>query len=112
MASGYLSDRYMTTIWAGNMTATSSVSATTTSGRIRGAVVDGVSRFYGVPYTAAPVGALRFEAPRVHPGWTGERDATQKGANAPQILRDFPGMDVSPFIGTGWRKGDEYLVAY
>lgn len=85
--------------------------ANTSSGKVRGSVVDGVCRFYGMPYAAAPVGANRFAAPIAHPGWSGERDATQKGANAPQILRNFPGMDVTPFIGTGWRKGEEYLVA-
>jgi para-nitrobenzyl esterase len=89
----------------------STVSAATTTGRIRGAIVDGVSRFYGVPYAAAPVGANRFAAPVPHEGWSGERDATAKGPNAPQILRDFPGMDTTPFIGDGWHKGDDYLTA-
>jgi para-nitrobenzyl esterase len=88
-----------------------SVLADTSFGKVRGSVVDDVCRFYGVPYAAAPVGANRFAAPAAHPGWSGERDAAQKGANAPQILRDFPGMDVTPFIGDGWRKGDEYLIA-
>ncbi len=87
------------------------VVASITSGKVKGTVVDGVSRFYGVPYAAAPVGANRFKAPVPHAGWTGERDATEKGPNAPQILRDFPGMDITPFIGTGWRRGDEYLSA-
>ena len=35
----------------------------TTSGKVRGSVVDGVCRFYGVPYAAPPVGALRFQKP-------------------------------------------------
>lgn len=87
------------------------VTVTIASGKIRGSVEDGVCRFYGVPYAAAPVGANRFAAPLPHPGWSGERDATQKGANAPQIIRDFPGMDLAPFVGDGWRRGDEYLVA-
>lgn len=87
------------------------LTATTTTGKIHGSVVDGVCRFYGVPYAAAPVGANRFAAPVPHPGWIGERDATQKGANAPQITRDFPGIDLTPFVGDGWRRGDEYLIA-
>lgn len=87
------------------------VIANTNTGKVRGSIVDGVCRFYGVPYAAAPVGANRFAAPTEHSGWSGERDATQKGPNAPQILRDFPGMDVTPFIGSGWRQGHEYLAA-
>jgi len=88
-----------------------SVVASSNSGKVKGSIVDGVCRFYGVPYAAAPIGANRFKAPATHPGWTGEHDATQKGPNAPQTIRDFPGMDTSPFIGTGWYKGDEYLTA-
>ncbi|HUB85189.1 MAG TPA: carboxylesterase family protein [Rhizomicrobium sp.] len=87
------------------------ITANTTTGKVRGSVVDGVCRFYGVPYAAAPVGGHRFTAPVPHPGWSGERDATQKAPNAPQIVRDFPDMDTTPFIGNGWRKGDDYLIA-
>src|ERR1700734_2997751 len=80
------------------------VIATTTGGKVRGSVVDGICRFYGIPYAAAPVGALRFAAPVAHKGWSGERDATQKGANAPQVSRDFPDIDIEPLVGKGWRK--------
>ncbi len=87
------------------------VIATTSSGKIRGSVIDGVCRFYGVPYAAAPVGVRRFAAPALHEGWTGERDATEKGPNAPQITRAFPGLDTTPIVGDGWRRGDDYLSA-
>ncbi|HEY2068404.1 MAG TPA: carboxylesterase family protein [Rhizomicrobium sp.] len=84
---------------------------TTTSGSVRGAIVDGVYRFYGVPYAAAPVGENRFQKPVPHPGWSGERDATRKGPNAPQLGRPFPAVDMVPLVGDGWHKGDEYLTA-
>jgi para-nitrobenzyl esterase len=87
------------------------VTAETASGKVRGSVTDGVCRFYGVPYAAAPVGLRRFAAPVPHEGWVGERDATAKGPNAPQIRRAFPGMDTTPIVGDDWRKGDEYLSA-
>jgi len=52
----------------------------TTSGPVQGDVVDGLARFRGVPYAAAPVGDLRWRAPvRVDP-WTTPRDGTQYGA--------------------------------
>ena len=68
----------------------------TASGKVRGSVVDDVCRFYGVPYAAPPVGALRFQKPAPAPSWSGERDATRKGANAPQAARQFPGLDIAP----------------
>ena len=87
------------------------ITADTTSGLIRGTVVDEVCRFYGIPYAAAPVSVRRFAEPVPPKPWSGERDATRKAPNAPQILRAFPGMDVTPFIGAGWRQGDDYLIA-
>jgi para-nitrobenzyl esterase len=85
--------------------------ANTTAGKVRGTVVDGICRFYGIPYAAGPVGPLRFQRPAKPLPWTGERDTTQRAPNAPQIVRDFPGMDVTPFIGDGWRRGDDFLIA-
>lgn len=78
-------------------------------GRLRGVVDRGTYRYYGIPYAAAPIGARRFLAPEPASAWSGERDATQKGPNAPQINRKFPGLDATGFIGDGWRTGDEYL---
>ena len=83
--------------------------ARTQYGQVRGSNADGVVRFFGIPYAAAPVDALRFCEPQPHPGWDGTRDAVEIGPNAPQAIKPFPGLDVEPLIGTGWRKGDEYL---
>lgn len=79
------------------------------AGNVRGLTADGVNRFLGIPYAAAPVGPLRFALPMAHPAWEGIRDATQVGPNAPHRIKDFPGLDVTPLIGTGWREGDDYL---
>jgi para-nitrobenzyl esterase len=48
-------------------------------GRVRGREQDGVQRFLGIPYAAAPLGALRFAPPTPHPGWGKARDATAFG---------------------------------
>lgn len=78
-------------------------------GRLGGEIIDGVARFLGVPYAAAPVGQNRFMAPMPHQGWEGVRDATLRGATAPQRVKDFPGLDVKALVGDGWTRGDEYL---
>jgi para-nitrobenzyl esterase len=64
-----------------------------------------------VPYAAPPVGELRWRAPQEPPPWTGVRDARVPGANAPQITRAFPGLDITPLVGHGWRPGDDFLTA-
>ena len=54
----------------------------TTNGAVRGAIVDGVHRFRGIPYAAAPVGPNRLLAPAPVVAWDGERDATTEGHTA------------------------------
>ncbi|ATE64540.1 carboxylesterase/lipase family protein [Rhizorhabdus dicambivorans] len=85
--------------------------ATTSSGRVRGIGDGRVRRFLGIPYAASPTGERRFALPVSHPAWDGIRDATAPGATAPHRVKDFPGLDVSPLIGTGWVRGDDYLAA-
>ncbi|MCW0212688.1 MAG: carboxylesterase family protein [Pseudonocardia sp.] len=86
------------------------VIVSTVAGRVEGTTADGVSRFLGVPFAAPPVGALRFAAPAPVPAWDGIRDASKPGPNAPQNTRAFPGLDLAPIIGTGWREGEDYLT--
>ena len=33
----------------------------------------------------------------------------EPGPTAPHSVKPFPGLDVEPLIGAGWRKGDDYL---
>ena len=58
----------------------------TTKGTVEGKVKDGVHQFRGIPYAAAPVGELRFRPPQPAPAWTGTRDATRFGPQAPQAV--------------------------
>ncbi len=58
--------------------------AETTSGAVRGRMDRGTVHYAGVPYTAPPVGELRFAPPEAHPGWAGVRDATAMPPACPQ----------------------------
>ncbi len=84
---------------------------TVSGGVVRGTREDGVSRFLGIPYAAPPVGENRFAAPRPAAPWPGVRDATLPGPNAPQQGGSLPNLDISPLVGTGWVKGDDFLTA-
>jgi para-nitrobenzyl esterase len=50
-------------------------------GALKGAVVEGVEEFWGIPYAAPPVGDLRWKPPAAAASWTGERDASHAGAS-------------------------------
>ncbi|MGX5695863.1 carboxylesterase/lipase family protein [Agromyces soli] len=55
------------------------------SGALRGVEgPDGIVRFLGVPYAAAPFGRRRFAAPEAPDPWDGERDAGMPGPSSPQ----------------------------
>jgi para-nitrobenzyl esterase len=56
----------------------------TRSGVIEGVVENDLVVLRGVPFAAAPVGALRWEPPRREPTWSGVRDASASGLAAPQ----------------------------
>ena len=58
-------------------------------GVVRGAAVPGGDVFRGLPYAAAPVGNLRWRAPRPPADWRGVRDATQFGPSCPQAPSPF-----------------------
>lgn len=87
------------------------------TGGIRGASLGEVHRFLGIPYAAPPVGALRFALPQPPARWPGVRDATQRGAVAPQVVptpeeweKALPGLDIQPLIGADQQQGDDCLV--
>ena len=59
--------------------------AQSSSGALQGIEERGVAVFRGVPYAAAPTGALRFMPPEPVKAWTGVRDASRHGPIAPQL---------------------------
>lgn len=56
----------------------------TSSGNVRGAVVDGINVFKGIPYGASTAGANRFMPPKKPDAWTGVRDVFDFGPICPQ----------------------------
>jgi para-nitrobenzyl esterase len=56
----------------------------TTSGKIRGAVRDGIAEFKGVPYGAPTGGRNRFMPPQKPEPWSGVREAHAWAGHAPQ----------------------------
>jgi para-nitrobenzyl esterase len=56
----------------------------TTSGKIKGFMVDGIAGFKGVPYGASTAGANRFMPPQKPEPWAGVRDAVAWAGHAPQ----------------------------
>jgi para-nitrobenzyl esterase len=54
-------------------------------GWLQGFAKDGVLRFNGIPYAAAPVGPLRWRMPEPPRAWAGVREASRFGGIAPQI---------------------------
>jgi para-nitrobenzyl esterase len=61
----------------------------TDKGPVRGVSANGVDRFLGIPYAAAPVGPLRWAPPQPAARWRGVRDATQFGNHCPQGASPF-----------------------
>ena len=65
----------------------------TTSGKIRGVVIDKVNAFKGVPYGASTEATGRFMPPAKPQPWTDIKDTTQIGHRSPQqhgILEPLP----------------------
>ena len=62
------------------------VVALTRSGPVRGVDGAGVRAFLGLPYSAAPVGDLRWRAPQAVESWTRTRDATRIGSDCVQAI--------------------------
>ncbi|MFH8408880.1 carboxylesterase/lipase family protein [Streptomyces sp. NPDC018019] len=83
---------------------------TTAQGAVRGLRQDGTAVFLNIPYAAPPRGAGRFAPPRPHEPWDGVRDATVPGPSAPQSERQLGSVDMSPYFGPGWSRGEDYLT--
>jgi carboxylesterase type B len=65
--------------------ANSSQVVITDRGAVKGARSNGVDRFLGIPYAAAPAGALRWKAPRPADPWKGVRSASRFGNACPVL---------------------------
>ncbi|MFE4368357.1 carboxylesterase/lipase family protein [Streptomyces sp. NPDC056835] len=83
---------------------------TTALGAVRGLRQGATTAFLNIPYAAPPLGAGRFAPPRPHEPWDGVRDATVPGPNAPQSERTLGAVDMSPYFGAGWSRGEDYLT--
>lgn len=57
----------------------------TRAGWLQGEITDQAIRYLGIPYAAAPVGALRWKPPADPQAWTGVRRADRFGAPCAQI---------------------------
>lgn len=79
-----------------------SATVTIQQGRLKGVRLQsrggrGFHSFLGIPYAKPPLGDLRFQAPVPHPGWEGERDASQEGAMCLQQMTLIPRFLGTPF---------------
>ncbi|MEN3266078.1 carboxylesterase family protein [Pseudonocardia sp.] len=74
------------------------------AGMVRGREEGGVAVFRGIPFAQAPVGGLRFGAPRPVRRWEGVREAADFGPPPPQSAAlGGPGAPLSPqFTDTDW----------
>ncbi|WP_380786031.1 carboxylesterase/lipase family protein [Sphingomonas sp. R86521] len=68
----------------------------TDRGQVRGTLADGIASWKGIPFAAAPIGALRWRAPQPAPAWQGIRDASAYAHDCMQV--PFP-SDAAP-LGT------------
>jgi para-nitrobenzyl esterase len=68
--------------------------AETSTGKVRGLVVDGIKVFKGIRYGAPTSGTNRFMPPAKPASWTGTRDALAFGPTAPQS-RDNSGTTAA-----------------
>ena len=86
------------------MNESAGLEVTTASGAVRGLRENGVAVFRGMPFAEAPVGPLRFGAPRLVTRWSGVRDAFAFGPPPPQ-------EPWGPALAVGERPaGDDWLT--
>ena len=78
------------------------------NGTVQGLVRAHSRAFLGIPFAAAPTGALRWQPPHTHPGWSGVRPATTfgpgcEGAEDCLFLNVFtPPLPVAPQPSPKW----------
>jgi para-nitrobenzyl esterase len=81
--------------------------ATTTAGKVRGYVDDGIAAFKGIPY-GGDTALRRFQPPVPPNPWTGVRDALAWGPRAPQM----GGRGIRPNSAAPGATPDIYSDAY
>jgi para-nitrobenzyl esterase len=69
--------------------------AETSRGRVRGAIVDGIRTFKGIPYGGPTDGPARFREAKPAVPWTGVRDTLAYGPMCPQEIRPRPSYAAS-----------------
>ena len=82
----------------------------TRSGRIRGAVSDGIHRFKGIPYGDTTAGKNRFQQAQPVKPWAGVRDTTDFGFRAPQLLEPSSGLTWRNWIRDQRNISEDCLV--
>lgn len=82
--------------------------ATISTGRLQGESREGIRRFLGIPYAAAPFGPNRFREPQPVAPWDGIRAATVFGPTAPQL--PYSGA-IGELLGHVIIEGEDILTA-
>ena len=72
-------------VLSGQASAAGSPLVETSYGPVRGFVSGGTNEFLGIPYSAPPVGALRWQPPHEPAAWTAPRNATAFGPTCAQV---------------------------
>lgn len=72
------------------------LTVTTKNGVLEGFSEDGIRKFFGIPYAAAPVGENRFRRTRPAQNWGGTLKATEFGPKCPQLAIPINPDDGKP----------------
>ena len=85
------------------------LATSTTHGRVLGATHRGGARFLGIPFAAAPTGALRFRPPQPAVPWDGVRPCLEPGPVCPQMTVPEEFMPMPDFTGRGLPMSEDCL---